>query len=159
HDAATSGEEFSFMKDFLPEGEEAEGSEPLFPADEEAEEAPGALGGDEESDLEDIEPEPTQITVEDLRKAPDEYRGLPGPDGEPPAVVIEPEGVGAGTEGEVFAVRPEEEEEEIAAVEIEGLRVRPAEGAGARARAAEEEPPPGGVEAAAEHFAEAIRQS
>src|SRR5947208_1753639 len=50
HDAATSGEEFSFMKDFLPEGEEAEGSEPLFPADEEAEEAPGALGGDEESD-------------------------------------------------------------------------------------------------------------
>ena len=163
---ATEEEDFSFMRDFLPEDEStAEDSEPLFPADEAEREEEGAVRsdrstaeeGEEGTGLEDLEPEPADISLEDLRKAPDAYRDLPGPGEEPPAVVISPEGVGSDADDEVFALRPEEEEA-VSATEVEGIRVRPAEGTSS-VRAAEEEPPPGGVEAAAEHFAEAIRES
>ena len=148
-------EEFSFMQEFLPKEGEEEDEEPLFPTPGPTAEEEEPVASEEEVELEGLEPEPAEISLEDLRKAPDAYSDLPGPEDEG-AVVIEPEGVGAGTEEEVFAVRPDEE---VQAVEVEGLRVRPAAGEGRDARAVEEEPPPGGVEAAAEHFAEAIRQS
>jgi CDP-diglyceride synthetase len=162
----TTGDESSFMQDFLPQDrEEPEESERLFPEDEVEEEGDveasavpsGATPEEDEVGLEDLEPEPAEISVEDLRKAPDAYRDLPGPhEGEPPAVVIAPEGLASDTEEEVFTVRPEEEDA-VSALKGEGVRIRPGEGE--TVPAAEEEPPPGGVEAAAEHFAEAIRQS
>jgi phosphatidate cytidylyltransferase len=135
---------YGFMRDFLPDQAEEEGR--LFPEDVEV--TPGAdvdlTGAEAESDLdlgqEDLEPEPAEISLEDLRKAPEEYRDLPAPpsaagEEEAPGLIVTP----PGEEGEVFPT--------------EDLEVGPA------AVRAEEEPPPGGVEAAAEHFAEAIRES
>jgi len=131
--AGRTSDSYDFMQDFLPD--RTEESEQLFPSDEET------LGaGDVDlTGAEEAERDPAEISLEDLRKAPDEYRDLPGPDtGESPGVFVTPGRAG-----------PEEEEEVFPAVEGDLAGV----GAG------EEEPPPGGVEAAAEHFAEAIRES
>jgi phosphatidate cytidylyltransferase len=179
---------YSFMRQFLPtEGEEApEG------ADAAGEPSSGGqdaleLGPPSSDDLdEEAQEEPSGLTVDDLRKAPQAYRDLPAPPAE------DEEAVDAGL------IAPQEGEDDLAAamwgdegpadeaaepsgalepegptvsVEAEGdladdadafepLEGEPAEDdLGVSVVAAEEEPPPGGVEAAAEHFAEAIRQS
>ena len=136
-------EAYGFMREFLPD--KAQDSERLFPEDVEI--TPGVdvdlTGPEAEAGLdlgqEDLEPEPAEISLEDIRKAPEEYRDLPAPpsaagEEEAPGVIVTP----PGEEDEVFPT--------------EDLEVEPGVGA-------EEEPPPGGVEAAAEHFAEAIRES
>jgi len=130
-------EPYSFLDQFLPPPEEEEasagpaaavpGPDPLTPEPA----APFAAGGDADVAPDD-EPESGQppITIDDLRKAPDEYRDLPPPldEGEPPA----------------------EERGQEPAGEPAGVAAGPMGG---------EEPPPGALEAAAEHFAESIRQS
>jgi phosphatidate cytidylyltransferase len=188
-EALTPGDDdpYSFMRQFLPtEGEETEG--PAGSAGEPSSAGQGALelGPPGTGNL-DEEEEPSGLTVDDLRKAPDAYRDLPAPPAE------DEDAADAG----LFA--PEEGEDDLAAamwgdegpadeaadsgvlepadgpealpVEAEGdladepdafapLEGEPGEeDLGVAVVVAEEEPPPGGVEAAAEHFAEAIRQS
>jgi CDP-diglyceride synthetase len=139
----TAGDDrYGFMRDFLPD--RTDDSERLFPqegaeADVDLTDAEAAVGPEPGLEHEDLEPEPAEISLEDLRKAPDAYRELPGPPAgeESPGVVVTPSEVEEGDE--VFPAGD---------ADAEPVGVGP-----------EEEPPPGGVEAAAEHFAEAIRES
>ena len=180
---------YSFMRQFLPtEGEEAlEGEGPAGGPSSAGQDALD-LGPPGSADLDEEEEEPSGLTVDDLRKAPEAYRDLPAPpaqdedavdagliapqEGEddlaaamwgdegPADEAAGPPGVLEPTEGPP-AVSVEAEDDLADEPDLFG----PVEGESGdedlevSVVAAEEEPPPGGVEAAAEHFAEAIRQS
>ncbi len=159
--AGREGEPFSFMEQFLPDAEE--GGVPEFgytPAPGEGGGAAAVLPGTgepiefEEPDLgagppaeppadtgvgEEGEPS-GPITIDDLRRAPEAYRDLPGPEPGPgPGPEPEP---GPGPEpGPV----PGEDLGHEPAPTVAGLP------------GPEEPPPPEAVEAAAEHFAASIR--
>ena len=150
---------YSFMQQFLPQ----EGEEGATEAGEPAGEAPasGGTAGDEVAgagvteaaetgwapdETEEVELEPAVPSLEDMRRAPDEYQDLPGPGEEAATPELDDDEVSASLWDEAEepdAAAGEEPEEPLAVVTV----------------TPEEEPPPGGVEAAAEHFAEAIRES
>ena len=135
-------EPYSYMEQFLPDEEQLEvpefgyGSEPGAGAppvggttgiDWEQPSGEGAGAGGDQGDLEDSGP----ITIDDLRRPPEAYRDLPGPEGGEPGGPPIP---GYG-------------EEPAPGTETAG----PLPGF-------DEEPEPAEVEAAAEHFAESIRE-
>jgi phosphatidate cytidylyltransferase len=133
-------EPYSYMEQFLPDEEQVEVPEFGYGSEPGAGAPPvgGTTGIDWEQpsaeagpgDLEDSGP----ITIDDLRRAPEEYRDLPGPEGGGPGGPRIP---GYGEEPPA----------------VEG----PAAGAGP-VPGFDEKPEPVDVEAAAEHFAESIRE-
>jgi phosphatidate cytidylyltransferase len=126
---------YSFLDQFLPRHEEegeapSEGPAAVVPGPEPLTPEPAAPFAGDDSGHDTAQP---PITIDDLRKAPEEYLDLPRPlDQEEPT----------GKPAKMPAEEPGEEPAGVAAGPM-----------------GEAEPPPGGVEAAAEHFAEAIRQS
>jgi phosphatidate cytidylyltransferase len=148
---AGAGEEerepYSYMERFLPDEEQLEVPEFGYGSEPGAGAPPvgGTTGidwdqpatGTGPGDLEDSGP----ITIDDLRRAPEEYRELPGPESEPSGPSIPGYGEPAAAASEDAGAGPP----------AGGAEPGPVPGF-------DEEPRPADVEAAAEHFAESIRE-
>lgn len=145
---AAEPEPYSFMEQFLPdqrEGDLPEFGEPhtrgrtqtevptsAVPPRTEVPPEMAAEGPDEDSG---------PLSLEDLRKAPPEYAGLPGPPEGAAAASAEPPGDAGSAPGATTSQTGEGTSAGGGALPVD-----------------EEPPPPGGLEMAAEHFAESIRQ-